>query len=90
MMDMFYFFLGLYRISKRRLVIFLSSYFVSITITLGVLAVFHPLYAVVIFVLLFVVTLTGSPVRITPFTLKNVCYGCWNWLRFLVEQPTEQ
>jgi hypothetical protein len=90
MKDAFHFFRGLYKISKRWIVILLNTNFREISIALVVLAFWHPLDAVLIFILLFIFSLTGSPVSIQRFTFKNVCYGCWNWLRFLMEPPTEQ
>ncbi len=87
-MNVFYFFRGLYRSSKRWTLIFLNTNFNIISVALLVLAFWHPLHAVSIFVLLFIITLTGAPVRM-PKGFKGFCRGCWNWLRFLMETPQE-
>jgi hypothetical protein len=88
-MNVFYFFRGLYRNSKKHSLIFLNTNFNVIAIALLVLAFWHPLDAVTIFVLLFIISLAGAPVQIHPLTFKNLCKGCWTWLRFLMETPED-
>jgi hypothetical protein len=88
-MNVFHFFRGLFRVSKRHGLIFLNSNFTVISVALLVLAFWHPLEAVGIFVLLFIISLAGAPVRIHPLTFKSLCKGCWTWFCFLMETPEE-
>jgi hypothetical protein len=89
-MNVFYFFRGLYRNSKKHSLIFLNTNFNVIAIALLALAFWHPLQAVGIFVLLFIITITGAPIRIHPLSFKNLCKWCWIWLCFLMEFPSEE
>jgi hypothetical protein len=88
-MSVFHFLRGLFRIARRYGLIFLNSNFNVISVALLVLAFWHPLDAVTIFVLLFIISLAGAAVQIRPLPFKNLCKGCWTWLRFLMETPEE-
>ncbi len=83
-----HFFIGLSRLSTNWIATTLCNIFNLVFIALLVLAFWHPLYAVVIFVLLFLITLMGMPVRI-PRTFKGFCKGMWNWFVLLMWTPTD-
>jgi hypothetical protein len=85
-LNVFYFFRGLSRISRKAIFALLVNNFNVISVALVVLAFWRPLQAVELFVLLFVISLVTA-----PFRFKNLFTfaGLWNWFRFLVANPEE-
>lgn len=81
---------GLSRRIRRFIVVLLCCNFNVISVALLIFAFWRPLQAVMIFALLFFITLVGSPVRISrPITVGKVWRGMWNWLRYLMATPQE-
>jgi hypothetical protein len=84
----FYFFRGSFSLLKESIVRLICSTFRGIAVALLIMAFWKPLQAVGIFVLLFFISLIGSPVYIQP-GFKNYCRGLCFWLRFLMTTPEE-